>query len=577
MPFTKDGIVPDIIMNPHAIPSRMTIGQLLECIMGKTCTQIGSYGDATPFTDLSVDDISKILHDFCGLEKYGNEVMYNSRTGEQINTEIFIGPTYYQRLKHMTVDKIHCTKADHEVLTDHGWIFINKITKQDKIATLKNGELVYEHPINILEFPNYKGKMYHISNSSIDLDVTINHRMWVSFRKYDKNDYNAWHSPHLVKAEEIVGRHVKYQKNANWTKDEYQFVLPAFEKFEEKVIDMDAWITFFGIWMAEGCANNGEKTSEHTFTTSVCVHKQRVKDVVYDAIKKMGYNYYVNNNNLVIRNKQLHAYMKVLSVGAPQKYLPDWVWELNQEQCQKLIYSMCLGDGSFVKTNTDRWMYYTGSTRLADDFMRLCLHAGWSSTKGLHIPAGTQNIIRGKVVTTNYDVWRMPVIKTKNNPSVNNGHSQHQNIQKEEVYDYEGPVYCLQVPSEVFYVRRNGKSCWSGNSRASSGPIVLLTRQPAEGRARDGGLRMGEMEIECNWSHGIQQFLKERVMECSDNYRVFICKQCGMVATVNPEKKLYSCKPCKNTTSFSEIRIPYACKLLFQEIQTMGIGARFIT
>lgn len=220
MPFTASGIVPDLIMNPHAIPSRMTIGQLMECIMGKACVHLGTYGDATPFNDHNVEDIAQALED-CGLERYGNEIMYNPRTGEQVMTDIFIGPTFYQRLKHMTHDKVH--------------------------------------------------------------------------------------------------------------------------------------------------------------------------------------------------------------------------------------------------------------------------------------------------------------------------------------------------------------------SRSQSGPVVMLTRQPAEGRARDGGLRIGEMELECNWAHGIFQFLKERLMECSDNYRVFACKNCGNMATVNPEKNIYVCKNCKNINKFSEIRIPYACKLLFQEIQTMGIGTKFIT
>lgn len=104
---------------------------------------------------------------------------------------------------------------------------------------------------------------------------------------------------------------------------------------------------------------------------------------------------------------------------------------------------------------------------------------------------------------------------------------------------------------------------------------MLLTRQPAEGRARDGGLRLGEMEVECNFAHGIMHFLKERFMECSDNYRVFVCRKCGMMATVNPENNIYACTSCKNITTFSEIRIPYACKLLFQEVQTMGIGTKF--
>ena len=115
MPFTKDGIVPDIIMNPHAIPSRMTIGQLLECVMGKACLQLGTYGDSTPFTDVSAEDIADLLEK-CGMERYGNEIMYNSRTGQQIDTLIFIGPTYYQRLKHMTQDKIHSRSNNGPVI-----------------------------------------------------------------------------------------------------------------------------------------------------------------------------------------------------------------------------------------------------------------------------------------------------------------------------------------------------------------------------------------------------------------------------------------------------------------------------
>lgn len=566
MPFTKDGIVPDLIMNPHAIPSRMTIGQLMECIIGKACVKLGAYADSTPFNEVNIEDIADILEEY-GMERYGNEILYNSRTGEQMMTNIFIGPTFYQRLKHMTADKVHCLTSDHEVLTTRGWIPINDVTTEDMVATLKNGELVYDHPLEVLHFDDYNDKMYHIANSSIDLNVTINHRMWVSTQKN-----MVWENYTLKKAEDIVGKHVRYQKNAVWNSTEYQFKLPAIDGYDEKVFDMDSWLTFFGIWIAEGWVYNGD--TNHVYTTSIDIHKQRVKDVLFDAVKKLGYKYTMNDSKLHISNKQLHSYIKNLSVGALNKYLPDWVWSLSDKQCSKLVYSMCLGYGTF---GNGRMMYYTSSTKLADDFMRLCLHSGFSSTKEIHIKKGTISYIDERKVQPNHDIYRLPVIIQKNNPSVNHGHNHRQNVQVEEVYDYQGSVYCLRVPSEVFYVRRNGKSCWTGNSRSSSGPIVLLTRQPAEGRARDGGLRMGEMENECNWAHGIFQFLKERLMECSDNYRVFICKNCGNIAICNPEKNVYCCKNCKNITKFGEVRIPYACKLLFQEIQTMGIGAKFIT
>lgn len=106
MPFTCDGISPDIIMNPHAIPSRMTIGHLVETLQGKVAAHMGQEGDATPFMPVTVEHVSHLLHQ-CGYQRHGNEVMYNGHTGRMLQSRIFLGPTYYQRLKHMVNDKVH--------------------------------------------------------------------------------------------------------------------------------------------------------------------------------------------------------------------------------------------------------------------------------------------------------------------------------------------------------------------------------------------------------------------------------------------------------------------------------------
>lgn len=106
MPFTKDGLRPDIIINPHAIPSRMTIAQLKETLLGKVLLELGMFGDATSFGDLDVKTIAQELQRV-GYESYGNEIMYNGLTGEQLEMSTFIGPVFYQRLKHMVNDKQH--------------------------------------------------------------------------------------------------------------------------------------------------------------------------------------------------------------------------------------------------------------------------------------------------------------------------------------------------------------------------------------------------------------------------------------------------------------------------------------
>jgi hypothetical protein len=106
MPYTKDGLRPDIIINPHAIPSRMTIGQLKETLLGKVLVHLGLFGDGTSFGNLDVKTIAEKLQNQ-GYESYGNEVMYDGLSGEQFQTSVFIGPVFYQRLKHMVNDKQH--------------------------------------------------------------------------------------------------------------------------------------------------------------------------------------------------------------------------------------------------------------------------------------------------------------------------------------------------------------------------------------------------------------------------------------------------------------------------------------
>jgi hypothetical protein len=210
MPFTKDGIVPDIIMNPNAIPKRMTIAQLIECVFGKVGTIAGSELDATPFRKVTVENINEIMEKM-GYHGAGTEILYNGKTGEQMTAAIFMGPTFYYRLKHLVEDKQHCIDYNTEVLTKDGWKTHATLSKDDEIATLKDDTLVYEKPIEIFDYPNHVGDMYYIRNKDIDMAVTAEHRMWVSQdgQKFD-----------FMKAHDAYGQNVLYKKTAKFEEQE---------------------------------------------------------------------------------------------------------------------------------------------------------------------------------------------------------------------------------------------------------------------------------------------------------------------------------------------------------------------
>ena len=137
-------------------------------------------------------------------------------------------------------------------------------------------------------------------------------------------------------------------------------------------------------------------------------------------------------------------------------------------------------------------------------------------------------------------------------------------------------IECSVFMGPVFYQRLKHMVNDKQHSRAI-GPMVNLTRQPAEGRSRDGGLRFGEMEKDAMVSHGASRFTRGRMYDASDKYQVYVCKKCGLIASYNDQLHIHCCRTCDNRVDFAYVEIPYACKLLFQELTTMNVVPRIMT
>lgn len=367
----------------NCVTSRMTIGQLLECVLSKTSALQGKITDATPFNQLDVEEVNRIFKQY-GYEDNGLEELYCGMTGKKMSVKIFIGPTYYLRLKHMVFDKIHCLTLDHEVLTFRGWKRYEELTSEDLIATLNkdSGNLEYHKPLKIHYYPEYEGKMYEIENGQVSLNVTLNHRMLTSTdgQLYDY-EYAA----------DVIGKQRYYKSDANNINQEYNFYYGQFG------------------------------------------HGEYPGSVLSRAVMALKFG--------------------------DIKVFPDWIIYLNDRQTRMVLEGVFYGD-----------KYITHNKELADQLQHMALLAGWSAR-----------------IYNEEHQYTLYLNKGNNRPIVNDGSLDHY----ENIYDYKGAVFCLEVPNETFYVRRNGIPIWTANSR-SRGPRQLITHQPPEGRALNGGLRFGK-------------------------------------------------------------------------------------
>ena len=169
---------------------------------------------------------------------------------------------------------------------------------------------------------------------------------------------------------------------------------------------------------------------------------------------------YINLRNHPV----LLALFNSLSVGASNKYIPDFVWLLGQANCDILLKSLVQGDGHTFKCG--HMVYHSTSIRLLNDIQRLALHCGYSATIKLKELAGSQNIIGDKIATRNYDYYMISIIEKMNEPQIN--YSGFREI--EEFIDCKGKVYCIEVPdTHLFYCRESFSDppMWDGNSARS--------------------------------------------------------------------------------------------------------------
>ena len=359
-----------------------------------------------------------------------------------------------------------CLTPDHEVLTKSGWVPIDKVTSDMKVAQMnkETDTLEYVHPNETFEF-EHTGDMYKVKTQGVDLCTTLNHRMWVQGRNSETFE--------CVEAEKMMGKRVRFSSYSPTSAQDYSLneggITLSGDKFK-------AFLQLFGIWIAEGWAYVNEK--EYIQRLEISANKERVKSILDYVCEVLELNTSFNEKTrkFYINSKKYVSFFMPLSVGAIHKRLPKWCFELSCEQSRILLESLCLGDGHETPTSLS---YSTSSINLRDDLQIIVQHAGYTSGFFKHVEEGSTRVdSSGRVYKANADNWHIQIRRKRLYPTLNHGHSNKQGGQSEEIIQYSGKVYCISVPSEVFLVRRNGTIVWTGNSNrhGQKGTIGMLLR-----------------------------------------------------------------------------------------------------
>lgn len=349
-------------------------------------------------------------------------------------------------------DNIDCFDDQTEILSENGWMLFKDLDPHDKVATLKDGALVYDVPTQHVEY-DYNGPMYRINSHSLDLLVTPNHRFYV---RSSKGFYK------FKRIDDPTIRHDSIPSKCDWKGDapEY-FEFPVVDRIahgcrgvDRRVMKMDDFVALLGIYLAEGSTFRDSKN----YRVTISQKKERGKAEIRELLTRCGLVFNEWGTNFVINCRQMYYYFESLG-KQHERFIPKDIKNLSKMHLKILFEWMVMGDG-YRKGNTTH--YYSVSKKLVDDVQEIVIKIGLSAN--ITIKPQKESFIKGRIVSprrTLYDI-RIRISSFK----------RLQSTKKKYITQtsYAGKVYCVSVPSGVIKVRRNGKECWSGNSVVGSNP-----------------------------------------------------------------------------------------------------------
>jgi DNA-directed RNA polymerase II subunit RPB2 len=579
MPYTRDGVVADLVINPHAFPSRMTIGHLMESALGMVCAINGETADGTPFNRVTCEDIGKMLQEN-GFESMGEQVMYKGESGEQIHGKLFFGSTYYQRVKQMVDDKHHarargpvhiltqqpvegrskdggfrmgdmereCLSEQHEILTSSGFMGLSKIISAFndpafKVASYNGMYLTYETPTSLIVKPVESRKMIQFNENTVSALVTRKHDMYVSVEGSD--DYKKMH------AEEIDQHAIISMITSMPYVVENQGVEDITKGFAPKGSDPYNSILHLMGYAYSTTRRPFHRNSRGTFEIySVSIHgMERIFHQLHNVGLVSGTTY--SHDNATGSHREYHIVIRSKKVVSIMNELMEdcncWMIKLDQEDAKHVLdgiicatqWNDCVdGDPHKVQLLMSGADYMSGTDYVKDTVGILCVHAGYASWSDIH------------------PVMRTPILTIDRSCNKATTLTSDTDIR---VIEYADRVWCVTVPSGL-----------------------LITR-----RVIDNSIGKPFVIGNCIQGHGAANVAWDRFFQQSDYAEIPICSKCFLIAMPQapPDQRMYVvnqnemtgyCLLCKTAGTVFKVPMPFATKLFGMELMSAHVRTEFI-
>jgi DNA-directed RNA polymerase II subunit RPB2 len=343
-----------------------------------------------------------------------------------------------------------CALPTQQVLTNQGWIEIKDIDIQKhQVVTLDaNSNMTYEYPTAKYEY-DHNDKMYFVKNKQVHIVCTLNHKLYTKLR--------GSKSYQLIEAQNVMGKMTQMQKTMKNAFNDVEHIV-----FENKKYNTNNFLKLLGMFIADGSCDS----SNVSFS---CI-KERKQTFIESALNELNIKYIKSIDGIRICKSNeplLYNEFNRLSVGALNKRLPEYVWNLSESQSRILMESLLEGDGHTYEYKDEKSFsrYGTISKQLADDITRLALHCGWSGiVKIADIPNGIERTgtrtMGSRIgtmvnVTQKHVYYKVSIIRKQNQPWINKKVNESN---EEKTIDYSGKVYCIEVPSSHTYYMRESQT-----------------------------------------------------------------------------------------------------------------------